>query len=150
MSIDYRQELERIRDAYYRSHPSQRLKTIRSRIESPSAGANQLVIAVSSVEALARTLRAWADPQFESNPTGTYSKYRFAKVGELIQGYLGTKGVPDMESAFGQETWEQFGVSVEFRNLLVHECTGLGQDKYCSLISACELVREKLVALAGV
>jgi hypothetical protein len=42
-----------------------------------------------------------------------------------------------------------FGYAVDYRNLLAHECTYLGLDKFPSLIEACEAVLEKLARLGG-
>lgn len=39
--------------------------------------------------------------------------------------------------------------AVDYRNLLAHECTYLGLDKFPSLIDGCEEILEKLVELAG-
>lgn len=47
------------------------------------------------------------------------------------------------------DTWQLFGHAVEFRNLVVHESTYLGQDKYPSLVEASEKVLSALIKLGG-
>jgi hypothetical protein len=54
-----------------------------------------------------------------------------------------------MATFFGEDTWKCFVYAVDYRNLLVHECTYLGLDVFPSLIEACEAVLNKLEKLAG-
>jgi len=64
--------------------------------------------------------------------------------------YFAARGVPDPARHLGEDTWRLFGYAVDYRNMLAHECTYLGQDKFPSLIKACEEVLSALVKLGRV
>jgi hypothetical protein len=78
-----------------------------------------------------------------------YRRYRDRAPKSLIEEYLRAKGKNDPKNFFGEDNWKLFGYAVDYRNLLAHECTYLGLDKFPSLIEACEAVLEKLVQLGG-
>jgi hypothetical protein len=63
---------------------------------------------------------------------------------------LKVNGLSDPGSFFEDDNWKLFVYAVEYRNLLARDCTYLGQDKFPSLIAACEAVLEKLVQLGRV
>ena len=50
---------------------------------------------------------------------------------------------------FPEDTWALYGYAVKFRNLVMHECTYLGDDKTKSLIQAAREVLEALREIAG-
>jgi hypothetical protein len=58
-------------------------------------------------------------------------------------------GAPSAVERYGDETWQLFGLAHMYRNLVVHECTYLGQDKYPALIAASLRVLEGLVEAGG-
>ena len=62
---------------------------------------------------------------------------------------LNRHGHLDPQTYFKEDTWSLFLSAVGFRNLIVHECTYLGQDKYPSLIQASEDILTSLIILGG-
>ena len=146
---DYAAELETIRAAYVASMPAQRMRVIQSRLNDPAGGPNVLVTSVSAVEALARSLAMCSRAKNKSHLSSIYGQYRDRKAASLVKEYLAGQGHPNPADFFGTEIWRKFGYAVSYRNLLVHECTYLGQDKYPHLIAACASILDKLTELAG-
>ena len=79
-----------------------------------------------------------------------YASYKRRAATTLVTEYLEKRGIVTPKDFFGQDTWQLFHYAVEYRNMLAHECTYLGQDKYPSLIAACEEVLQALVKLCKV
>ena len=148
--IDYESELARIRTTYVRCTPRQRLAIIRQRMSDHHFGPNRLVTAVSAVEALARTLAMHASFRTKDELSSNYPKYRHRKPEGLIREYLEKKGFSDPKAFFAEDTWQLFGFAMEYRNLLAHECTYLGMDKFPSLIAACVEILSALAKLGRV
>jgi hypothetical protein len=148
--IDYVAELDKIRNNYVTAAPRQRLSIIRQRLEDHHFGPNLLVTAVSAVEALARSLAMHHRARTKAELKKLYPKYRDRSPKTLINEYLRDKGIADAHAYFGEDNWRLFSYAVEYRNLLAHECTYLGLDKFPSLIEACNAVVNKLAALGGV
>ena len=146
----YEKELAEIREIYINSTPQQRLHIIRQRLNDPNSGPNRLVTVVSAVEALARTLAMHASFTSKPDISKNYSKYRNRKPADLICEFLLSKGITDPETFFKEDNWLLFDYAVKSRNLLTHECTLLGQDKYPYLIQVCEEILEALAKLAGI
>ena len=146
----YEKELAEIREIYISSTPQQRLRFIRMRLNDPNSGPNRLVTVVSAVEALARTLAMHACFSSKNDMAANYQKYRNRKPADLICEYLLSKGITDPKTIFKEDNWLLFDYAVQSRNLLTHECTYLGQDKYKDLIQVCEEVLEELTKLAGI
>jgi len=146
---DYIAELEQIRPAYVCSLPKQRLHVISQRLDDPAHGPNLLVTQVSAVEALARSLAMHAKSRSKAQLKELYGNYRNREVKSLISEYLASQGHDNPSEFFGSETWRKFGYAVSYRNMLVHECTFLGQDKYPHLSQACQSVLRELSSLAG-
>ena len=146
----YEKELAEIREIYINSTPQQRLRFIHMRLNDPNSGPNRLVTVVSAVEALARTLAMHACFSSKSDMTANYPKYRNRKPDDLICEYLLSKGITDPKTFFKEDNWLLFDYAVKSRNLLTHECTLLGQDKYPYLIQVCEEILEALAKLAGI
>lgn len=147
--IDYVAELLKIRDTYAILTPRQRLSVIRQRLDDHHFGPNRLVTSVSAVEALARSLAMHHCARSKADLKKLYSKYRDRLPKTLVAEYLKARGIGDPTSFFGEDNWKLFGYAVEYRNLVAHECTYLGLDKFPSLIEACEAVLEKLSQLGG-
>lgn len=76
-------------------------------------------------------------------------KYRDRSPKTLVYEYLKDRGISDADAFFEEDNWRLFSYAVEYRNLLTHECTYLGLDKFPSLIEACEAVVDKLARLGG-
>lgn len=150
--IDYVADLLKIREMYASLTPRQRLSIIRKRLADHHFGPNRLVTAVSAVEAFARTLAMHRKVKGKAKTelTTLYRKYRDRAPKPLVQEYLRAHGINSPAAFFGEDTWRLFGYAVDYRNLLAHECTYLGLDKFPSLIEACDEVLEALIKLGRV
>lgn len=148
--VDYVAELLLIRDNYVSATPRQRLSVIRQRLADHHFGPNRLVTSVSAVEALSRSLAMHEKAAARAQLKSLYGKYKDRDPKTLVREYLKARGVTDPTSFFGEDTWRLFGYAVEYRNLMTHECTYLGLDKFPSLIDACEEVLKGLAKLGRV
>jgi hypothetical protein len=148
--IDYVAELLSVRSTYIGMTARQRLKVIRLRLSDHHFGANRLVTSVSAVEALARSLAMGLTAKSKPELLAIYSKYKKRAPQTLVAEYFAARGVADLPGHLGQDTWRLFGYAVEYRNMLAHECTYLGQDKFPSLIEACEEVLSALAKIGHV
>jgi len=146
---DYAAELQELRRIYVRSTPKQRLHIILQRIDNPSHGPNLLVTHVSAVEAFARTLVMHAKATSKDHLESGYGRFRDREVKSLIVQYLTDRHGRAPADTFGPATWQRFAHAVNYRNLLVHECTYLGQQRYPQLIQACQDVLHQLAQLEG-
>ncbi len=144
--IDYVAELERIRTVYINVSPRQRLHVIKQRLANPDHGPKTLVTHVSAVEALARSLVLHHSG---ASPSTQYAKFRNHDPDKLVTLFLERIRAGTPTEVLGQDVWQKFRYAISYRNLLVHECTYLGQDKYPHLEHACQLVLSKLIELAG-
>ena len=154
-NTEYDVELANLRKVYVEAMPRQRYSIGRQRIQNLEHGPNVLVACVSAVEGLARSL-AMHSEALRANPSDLKSKlsliypnYRHKAAEELIEQYLISAGMPKPAELFGPDTWEQFHYAVQFRNVLAHECTYLGQHLSPVLIEACQRVLHKLAEAAG-
>lgn len=142
----HRTELRKI---YVNSSPRQRLRVALQRISNTDHEPNLLVTRVSAVEAVARSLLVHQLATSETTALTFYDIFRNTGPTALVEAYrLAKNGVPAVE-VIGADQWELFGQAVSYRNLLVHECTYLGQDKTPALIGACKAVLNHLAAAAG-
>jgi hypothetical protein len=148
--VDYEAELLSIRENYVCATPRQRLSVIRQRLEDHHFGPNRLVTAVSAVEALARALAMNHRCKSKTELNKLYPQYRNRPPKPLVKEYLLAKGIADPDTYFGEDTWRLFGYAIDYRNLLAHECTYLGLDKFPSLIDACNEILESLAKLGRV
>ena len=148
--IDYVTGLLSIRDNYVTATPRQRLSIIRQRLEDHHFGPNRLVTSVSAVEALARCLVMHDKAASKRQLKSSYGKYKDRPPKSLVQEFLRSQGITEAAGFFAEDTWRLFGYAVDYRNLLTHECTYLGQDKFPELIAACEEVLNRLAKLAKV
>lgn len=148
--IDYVAQLLSIRENYVSATPRQRLSVIRQRLEDHHFGPNRLVTAVSAVEALARSLAMNHKAKSKQERKKLYSKYKDRSPKSLVAEYLTAHGIEDLHAFFGEDTWRLFGYAVDYRNLLAHECTYLGLDKFPSLIEACSDVLNSLAKLGRI
>ena len=147
--LDYAKELASIRESYVESGPTQRLRVLSQRLANPEHGPNLLVTYVSAVEAFARSLAMHCKAKTKTDLRALYPGYRNRKVEELLSEYVAALEQGDPSQVFGENVWHLFGHAVTARNLLVHECTYLGQDKYPQLINACDSVINTLCKLSG-
>ncbi|MDE2235770.1 MAG: hypothetical protein KGK44_09505 [Gammaproteobacteria bacterium] len=147
--IDYVSELLKLRKTYVSAQPQSRLNVIRKRLANNEVGPTKLVTVVSAVEALARSLIIHGNAKTSEAVDRAYAQVKLKDADTLVEDYLRQLGQPKPTDFFVGETWLLFRNAVNFRNLVVHECTYLGQDKYPSLINAGLEVLENLVRLGG-
>jgi hypothetical protein len=148
--VDYVADLLKIRELYVSATPRQRLSIVRQRLEDHHFGPNRLVTAVSAVEALTRCLLQHISAKSKDDLRKAYPKFKDWTAKSLVREYLSRRGINDPATFLEEDNWKLFGYAVDFRNVLVHECTYLGLDKFPSLIGSCEAVLEKLVILGKV
>ncbi len=145
--IDYKSHLRELRRSYIEATPKQRLYIANQRINETESGPNKLVSFVSAVEGFARSLMMHHETSVKANLSVIYPKYRNIGPLELVELYLKNKIAVNGVFFFGEEVWEKFKYAVEYRNLLAHECTYLGQDIYPDLIDSCNEILSKLASL---
>jgi hypothetical protein len=104
---------------------------------------------MSAVEALARSLVVHSSGRPSSTAEMRYRQFRTVTDLELVQEVLRLRGATAPAGHFGRETWADFELARELRDLIVHECTGLESDRYARPIAAAEAVLEGLVELCG-
>lgn len=148
-TLDYASELSGMRSLYVSVHPQSRLNVIRQRLAQAEIGPTRLVTVVSAVEALARSLVVHTSARTEAEIARVYESYRYENPETLVKEVLNLHGHLDPYIYFQEDTWSLFLSAVNFRNLIVHECTYLGQDKFPSLIQAGEEVLASLITLGG-
>lgn len=142
--------LPELREIYAMSALTSRLNVIRQRLAhaQKEIGPHHLVTCVSSVEAFARSRIIHWDKPGEAVVRSAYKKWKRSDPEALLKEVARLHGRGTAKEAFDQ--WEQFKVAVAARNLIVHECTFLGGDKYPMLIDACMSVLSQMVAWAGI
>jgi len=146
--LEHPDELQR---AYAVATPAARLRVIRQRLASAhnEMGSTRLVTVVSAVEALARSLVVHAPGRPASTAEMRHRQFRHTGPVELVEEVLHLRGTKPPLQHFERETWELFEVAARYRDLIVHECTYVGQDRHPYLISAVEAVLQGLIELAG-
>ncbi len=152
----YDAHLAELRNLYVEATPRQRYRIGRDRIDNPEHGPNVLVACVSAVEGLARSLAMHQDvlsrvsaSDVKNEVSAVYSRYKHKGPEELIEQFLRSAGLPSPSQYFGEDAWERMHYAIEYRNVLAHECTYLGQDRSPALIEACQHVLHKLAAAGG-
>jgi hypothetical protein len=129
--------------------PSQRYRVALDRIDNPDCGPNKLIQLVSAVEGLARTIAINIMVSSGASIENAYKKLRFEKPEILISKYIAKSFGKKPEELIGDDDWELFGLAVEYRNLLIHECAFLGQDKSIPINSSLLKVVEILKQIAN-
>ncbi|AMO22532.1 hypothetical protein GCM10027034_29340 [Ramlibacter solisilvae] len=124
---------------------------IRQRLARADAeiGSSRLVTIVSAVEGLARSLLVHAPGRPPASAHFRYQQVRLKNPVDLVDEVFRLYAAKSAPQQLGEDTWNLFELATKFSNLVVHECTHLGQDKYLSLTSASERVLEELVEVAG-
>jgi hypothetical protein len=146
-----RQELEQLRSSSVVMKPSARLAAVRQRLAKAEVegGATRLVAAVAAVEALARSLVVHAPQRSPATAHLRYQQVRATGALPLVEETLRIYGAPPPTEFFGGDAWDGFEVAQLFRDVIVHECTVPGHDRYPLLIQATERVLEGLVEAGG-
>lgn len=101
------------------------------------------------MEALARSLLVHHLAIAKAGALSFYDLFSRTGAPSLVEAYFQAKCASTPEAVLGANTWNLFGHAVHYRNLLVHECTYLGQDKTPALMEACRMVLFKLAETAG-
>ena len=138
-----------LRRSYVEALPRQRLSVAKQRINNPHHDPNRLIAYVSAAEGFARSLCLHHRGQTKEQLSALYPEYERRGPQALIGEYLTAKSLGTPRDHFGADTWKLFGYAVDYRNLLAHECTYLGQDRSPQLIDACRKVLQTLVKDAG-
>ncbi len=144
--MEYAEHLEKLREQYFKASPSQRLHIARQRIQNPEHGPNLLITHVSAIEGMLRSLVLWAEAGGNSPDAALYEQYKNFGVKGLYKKYCNLKSCEPLVS---ESIFELVSYAVEYRNLLAHDCTYLGQDKFPKLIQACVEFLEALCSHAG-
>lgn len=146
--LEHPDELQR---AYAMATPAARLRVIKQRLASAHGemGSTRLVTIVSAVEALARSLVVHAAGRPASTAEMRHKQFRHTGPVELVEEVLRLRGATAARQHFERDTWDLFEVATRYRDLIVHECTFVGQDRHPYLIAAAEAVLRGLIELAG-
>jgi len=141
-------ELQR---GYAMAAPAARLRAIKQRLASAHGemGSTRLVTVVSAVEALARSLVVHSAGRPASTAEMRHRQFRTTGPIELVEEVLRLRGAARAILHFDHDAWELFEAATHYRDLIVHECSYVGQDRYPHLIAASETVLRGLIELAG-
>ena len=144
--VALQRDLYEMRKVYVSGPLKGRLNIAIMRLTDHHFGPNRLVTAVSAVEAIARSIVVH-DVAKKKRQTmmKSYMEYKNYSPQDLVEKALRIHGHLSVEKVFGIREWKVFGYAVEFRHLLVHECTYLSLDKFQILIDSCGMVLQKLV-----
>ena len=145
---DHPDELQR---AYAMATPAARLRAIRQRLASAHAEmpSTRLVTVVGAVEALARSLVVHSFGRPPQTAEMRHRQFRDTSPLELVQEVLRLRGVGAATLHFADDAWHGFEAAVRYRDLIVHECTFVGQDRLGHLIEDADAVLRGLIELAG-
>lgn len=141
--------LASLRRSYVEALPRQRLSVAKQRINNPEHDPNRLIAYVSAIEGFSRSLCMRQSASTKAELSALYPRYERRGAEALIGEYLTKKGLGTPSAFFGAESWQLFGYAVQYRNLLAHECTYLGQDRSPRLIDACRKVLQTLAKAEG-
>ena len=149
MTSPFEEHRTGLRATYVGSAPRLRLKVALDRLAFPEHEPNLLITRVSAVEALARSLLVHHIASAGESVDKVYARYRLAGPEALLEAYLSSVTSKSACQFFGQDSWEQFQHAVQYRNLLVHECTYLHPDTARPLIETCRTILRQLAEAAG-
>jgi hypothetical protein len=145
---DHPDELQR---AYATATPAARLRAIKQRLASAHAemASTRLVTMVAAVEALARSLVVHSAGRPSSTAEMRHRQFRATGPLELVQEVLRLRGAAGAAHPFDDGAWQTFEVAVRYRDLIVHECTYVAEERLSLLLSATDAVLRGLIELAG-
>jgi hypothetical protein len=151
MTSDLHAHPDELQRSYATATPAARLRAIKQRLASVHGemGSTRLVTMISAVEALARSLVVHASGRPSSTAEMRHRQFRDTGPVELVEEVLRLRGAARGAQHFDAEAWELFDVAVRYRDLIVHECTTVGQDRHPHLIAAAETVLRGLIELGG-
>ena len=151
MTAALQEHPDELQRAYAMATPAARLRVIKQRLASVHAemGSTRLVTLVSAVEALARSLVVHSSGRPSSTAEMRHRQFRDTGPLELVEEVLRLRAAPPALQHFGAEAWELFEAATRYRDLIVHECTYLGQDRHPHLIAGADTILRGLIELAG-
>ena len=151
MNVDLLEHPDELQRAYAMATPAARLRVIKQRLASAHGemGSTRLVTVISAVEALARSLVVHSAGRPASTAEMRHRQFRNAGAVELVEEVLRLRGAAPGLQHFERDEWELFEVATRYRDLIVHECTFIGPDRYPALIASSETVLHGLIELAG-
>lgn len=138
----------KLREIYVDSTPRQRLKVALDRLSFPDHEPNLLITRVSSVEALARSLLVHHVASRGEPISIVYERYRLINPEKLLENYLSATVKKSPCEYFGNECWKSFQDAVQYRHLLVHECTYIDPAVARPLIDSCRNILLEIAKLA--
>lgn len=141
---NYKQHYKKLRDSYINATKGQRRKVARDRMRYPGLQANILIAIVSAIEGFARAIVLKQQKVRGKSIKSTYRKIKNDGPTDLIERWIYPEINKKPEDVFSKECWQEFKWAVKYRNLLLHECTGLRQDYGRSLIKACRNIWKHL------
>lgn len=141
--------LVELRRIYIESYPKQRLNVAKQRLKNPNHDPNLLITHVSVIEGFARSVAMHLHANTKEELSQIYDDYKRRSPEELVEEVVRAKKNMSASSYIGEQDWQMFRYSVQYRNLLVHECTYLGQDTTPILLDACAKVLDALEVLSG-
>jgi hypothetical protein len=144
--MDYSQHLKSLRESYFKALPQQRVGVAKKRIADQQSGPDFIVTYVSAIEGLLRSLVIWNNSYADKPSKSRYNKYKGSGVNALYCEYL---KIQNIEAIVTHDVYELVSYAVDYRNLLAHECTYLGQDTYSGLIEACDSFFKAICSTAG-
>ena len=148
-TAEIEKHLAQLRREYVEASPRQRLGVAKQRINHPDHDPNRLIAYVSAAEGFARSLCMHQPRRTKQELSKIYAEYERHGPKALIRKYLTAKGLGAPCDHFGADTWKLFGYAVDYRNLLVHECTYLSLDRSTRLIDSCRKVLQTLAQDEG-
>ena len=148
-AAEIEEHLAELRRSFVEAFPKQRLGVAKQRINNPDHDPNRLIAYVSAIEGFARSLCMHQRGRTKQELSAIYPEFERRGPQSLIGEYLAAKTLGAPRDHFGADTWKLFGYAVEYRNLLAHECTYLGQDRSPQLIDACRKVLQTLAKDEG-
>jgi hypothetical protein len=151
MSVQFQDHPDELQRAYAMATPAARFRVIKQRLASVHGemGSTRLVTMVSAVEALARSLVVHSLGRPLHTAEMRHRQVRDTGPVDLVEEVLRLRGAGGAGAHFESDAWELFLTAVRYRDLIVHECTLVGQDRLGALISAADTVLRGLVELAG-
>jgi hypothetical protein len=146
-----RDDLEELHKTFATARPSARLAAIRQRLarNETASPAQRLITLLAGIEALSRSLVVHAPGRPPATAHIRYQQVRSTALPELVEEAFRLHGTPSPADAVGASAWEALSLAHECRELLVHECGFLPQERYAPLVSAADQVLDALVVAGG-
>lgn len=151
METSLREEVDGLLGAHAASTPAARLRLIRRQLAcvAPETGPMRLLVTVSAVEALARSLVVHASGRPSHTAQMRYRQFRHSGPVELVEEVLRLRGAAPGARHFAGDTWPLFELASDCRDALVHECAHFGADRTAAVVQAAQAVFDGLIELAG-